>query len=130
MPEATYARLGYMDDEKISLRCRDCAYTTPRVFDRAESIGMVCKQCRGYQWETMDGDPYLTADELREQAQVLTGFGYHTMTYGVHGDGAQVRGRTHELVTLDDAKAQLIKTIEEADEGTTLTLSLCASQWH
>lgn len=57
-------------------------------------------------------------------------FGYHTYTYGVKGDGERIDARTKALVTLDEAKAELIKTIEEADEGTTVTLTLAASQWH
>lgn len=57
-------------------------------------------------------------------------YGYHTRIFGVKGNGTQVAERTHELVSLDDAKVQLIKAIEEADEGTTLSLSLYASQWH
>jgi hypothetical protein len=60
----------------------------------------------------------------------MDNYGYHTTVSGVKGDRTQVIERTKTLVPLEDAKAQLIKAIEEADEGTTLSLSLHASQWH
>lgn len=60
----------------------------------------------------------------------MDNYRYNITVCGVKGDRTRLDESSKAPVSLEDAKAQLIKVIEDADEGTTLNLSLRTSVWH